>query len=100
MNSDRSALPGHGLCDILDFLMDAMMDEQSEQTARDSEQARMSQINMALGVFISFFASVVLVSILFTETPIGKLTNLIAGVILAAVGAIMIVRSRTKLRDS
>ena len=80
--------------------MDAMMDEQSEQTARDSEQARMSQINMALGVFISFFASVVLVSILFTETPIGKLTNLIAGVILAAVGAIMIVRSRTKLRDS
>ncbi len=76
------------------------MDEQNEQTARDSEQARMSQINMALGVFISFFASVVLVSILFTETPIGKLTNLIAGVILAAVGAIMIVRSRTKLRDS
>jgi len=76
------------------------MDEQNEQTARDSEQARMSQINMALGVFISFFASVVLVSILFTETRIGKLTNLIAGVILAAVGAIMIVRSRTKLRDS
>ena len=60
----------------------------------------MSQINMALGVFISFFASVVLVSILFTETPIGKMTNLGAGLILAAVGAIMIVRSRTKLRDS
>jgi hypothetical protein len=80
--------------------MDATMDGQNKQTARDSEQARMSQINVALGVFISFFASVVLVSIFFTETFVGKMTNLGAGVILAAVGAIMIVRAKTKLRDS
>ncbi|MHC4430704.1 MAG: hypothetical protein ACYTBS_02580 [Planctomycetota bacterium] len=76
------------------------MDEQNEQTSGDLEQARMSQINMALGVFICFFASVVLVSIFFTETFVGKMTNLGAGVILAAAGAIMIWRSKTKPRSS
>ena len=80
--------------------MDMPMDKQDEQTARDLEQARMSQINMALGVFICFFASVVLVSILFTETFVGKMTNLGAGLILVAVGAIMIWRSKTKPRSS
>ena len=76
------------------------MDEQNEQTASDEERARMSQINLALGVFVSFFGSVVLISIFFTETSIGKLTNLIAGVILAAIGAIMIVRAKIQLRNS
>lgn len=76
------------------------MDEQSEQAARDEERTRMSQINLALGVFVSFFGSVVLISIFFTETSIGKLTNLIAGVILTTIGAIMVVRARIQLRNS
>ena len=79
--------------------MDAMMDEQNEQTARDEERNRMSQINLALGVFVSFFGSVVLISIFFTETSIGKLTNLIAGVILTTIGAIMVVRAKIQLRN-
>ena len=70
------------------------MDEQNEQTPREFEQARMSQINMALGTFVCFFASVVLVSIFFTETLIGKMTNLGAGLILLAIGIIMILRSK------
>ena len=77
-----------------------MMDEQNEQTARDEERTRMSQINLALGVFVSFFGSVVLISIFFTETSIGKLTNLIAGVILTTIGAIMVVRAKIQLRNS
>lgn len=80
--------------------MDATMNEQKEQTARDSERARMSQINMALGAFVCFFASVVLVSIFFTETLVGKMTNLGAGLILAVIGVGMIVQSRTKQRNS
>ena len=76
------------------------MDEQNEQTASDEERARMSQINLALGVFICFFGSVVLFSIFFTETPIGKLTNLIAGAILTTIGAIMVVRAKIQLRNS
>ena len=70
------------------------MDEQNEQTAKDSERVRMSQINMALGAFVCFFASVVLVSIFFTETLVGKMTNLGAGLILVAIGIIMILRSK------
>ena len=80
--------------------MDATMDEQNERTAKDLERARMSQINMALGAFVCFFASVVLVSIFFTETFVGKMTNLGAGLILAVIGIGMIVRSRTKPRNS
>lgn len=76
------------------------MDEQSEQAARDEERTRMSQINLALGVFVSFFGSVVLISIFFTETSIGKLTNLIAGVILTTIGVIMAVRAKIQLRNS
>ena len=80
--------------------MDVTMNEQNEQTVRDSEQSRMSQINLALGVFVCFFSSVVLVSIFFTETFVGKMTNLGAGLIIAAIGIGMIVRSRTKPRNS
>ncbi len=76
------------------------MDEQNEQAARDEERTRMSQINQALGIFVSFFGSVVLISIFFTETSIGKLTNLIAGVILTTIGAIMVVRAKIQLRNS
>jgi protein-S-isoprenylcysteine O-methyltransferase Ste14 len=80
--------------------MDAKMDEQNERAARDSERARMSQINLALGVFVCFFASVVLVSIFFTETLVGKMTNLGAGLILLAIGIIMILRSKNTMGTS
>ena len=70
------------------------MDEQNEQTTGDSERTRMSQINMALGVFVCFFGFVVLFSIFFTETFIGKMTNLGAGLILLTIGIIMIFRSK------
>ena len=76
------------------------MDEQNEQTPKESERARMSQINMALGVFVSFFGSVVLFSIFFTETLVGKLTNLGAGLIIAAIGIGMIVRSKMNSSNS
>ncbi len=80
--------------------MDTTMDEQDEQTESDEERARMSQINLALGAFICFFGSVVLISIFFTETFIGKMTNLGAGAILVTIGAIMVVRAKMQLRNS
>jgi len=52
------------------------------------------QINMALGIFLAFFGLVVLVSIFFTDTGIGKLTNLGAGVVIAGIGAAMIYKAR------
>jgi hypothetical protein len=52
------------------------------------------QINMALGIFLAFFGLVVLVSIFFTDTGLGKLTNLGAGAVIGGIGAAMIYRAR------
>ncbi len=60
----------------------------------DSRVLQDVQINMALGVFLVFFGLVVLISILFTETGIGKLTNLGAGAIIGGIGAAMICKAR------
>ena len=76
------------------------MDEQNELTNKDQAQNRMAQINRALGLFICFFAVVILISIFWTRSGAGKVTNLGAGLILAIVGIIMIVRSKPKSSDS
>lgn len=52
-----------------------------------------AQINNALGAFLVFFGLVVLVSIFFTDTNIGKLTNLGAGAVIAGIGAAMMYRA-------
>ncbi|MHC4535041.1 MAG: hypothetical protein ACYS6K_13920 [Planctomycetota bacterium] len=72
------------------------MDEQNELTDKDRTENRMGQINRALGFFICFFSAVVLVSIFLTDTFVGKMTNLVAGLIFAAIGIIMIVKSKAK----
>lgn len=72
------------------------MDEQNELTDKGRAQNRMGQINRALGLFICFFAAVVMISIFRTTTFIGKMTNLVAGLIFALVGVIMIVKSKAK----
>jgi len=51
---------------------------------------RDAQINKALGLFLLFFALVVLVAILFTDTGIGKLTNLGAGAVIGVIGGVML----------
>lgn len=53
-----------------------------------------AQINKAIGLFLAIFAAVVLVSVLFTDTGIGKLTNLGAGAVIGGIGAAMLYRAR------
>ena len=72
------------------------MDEQKEMTDKGRTENRVGQINRALGFFICFFSAVVLVSIFLTDTFVGKMTNLVAGLIFAVVGIIMIVTSKAK----
>ena len=72
------------------------MDEQNELADKGRAENRMRQINRALGLFICFFSVIVLVSIFLTETFIGKMTNLVAGLIFAVIGIIMIVKSKAK----
>lgn len=72
------------------------MDEQNKSSGEEQAQNRMRQINMALGLFICFFAVVVFISIFLTETFVGKMTNLAAGLIFAVIGIIMILKSKTR----
>ncbi len=51
------------------------------------------QINNALGAFLVFFGLVVLISILFTDTNIGRLTNFGAGVVIGGIGAAMMYKA-------
>ncbi len=55
-----------------------------------------AQISKALGVFLLFFALVVLISILFTKTAIGRVTNLAAAGIIGLIGGLMVARSRKR----
>jgi hypothetical protein len=66
----------------------------------DTRQAGMqeAQINRALGVFMLFFALIILVSIFFTSTTIGKLTNLGAGAIIGLIGGVMFYRAHASAK--
>ena len=76
------------------------MEKQNELTENDQAQNNMGQINKALGLFICFFGTIVLVSMIFTETFVGKMTNLGAGLILVTIGIIMISRSKKSASTS
>ena len=56
----------------------------------------MQQINRALGIFLVCFSAIIFIAVFFTETFSGKITNLIAALILAGIGLIMIVKAKTK----
>ena len=58
----------------------------------DAKTLHDSQIYKALGAFLVFFALVVLVSIFFTDTGIGKLTNLGAGAVIGGIGGAMLLK--------
>jgi putative Mn2+ efflux pump MntP len=58
------------------------------------QRLQQAQINRALGTFMLAFSLIVLVSIFFTQTFIGKMTNLVAGLIMGSIGAAMILKSR------
>ena len=65
-------------------------------TEQNEQHIQIGKINKALGLFLLCFAVVVLVAVFFTDTSIGKMTNLVAGLILAGIGAVMILKSGGK----
>ncbi len=56
-----------------------------------------AQINNAIGVFILAFGIVILFGMLYTETFVQHLTDLVAGVLLMLIGGLMVWRARKKL---
>ncbi|UCD49024.1 MAG: hypothetical protein JSW27_15995 [Phycisphaerales bacterium] len=65
-------------------------------TEQNGQHIQIGKINKALGLFLLCFAGVVLVAVFYTDTSIGKMTNLVAGLLLAAIGAVMILKSGGK----
>lgn len=87
---------GDNLCNILDILAVLTMEKPNDPAAEARNQNTMRQINRALGLFICFFGAIVLVSVFFTKTRVGQMTNMTAGLILAAVGILMMFRSKRR----
>ncbi len=54
----------------------------------------MQQINRALGLFLVCFSAIIFIAMFFTETLSGKITNLVAALILAGIGLVMVVKAR------
>ena len=74
------------------------MDSNNNTDKEESQKAQMAQINKALAVFLLFFGAVVISAIFFTETFVGKMTNLTAGLILGLIGVILIVQAKRSRR--
>ncbi len=63
-----------------------------------SEKIKNTKINRVLGMFILFFGIIIFISIAFTETFIGQMTNLVAGALLFVIGAGMIYQSMRTMK--
>ena len=64
-----------------------------------SEKLKNAQINRALGLFILFFGIVVIVAMVFTNTRIQLLTDLVAGLVLSAIGGGMMLKSGKTIKS-
>ena len=62
------------------------------------DKIKSAKINRVLGMFILFFGIIIFISIAFTETFIGQMTNLVAGAILCIIGAGMIFQSMRTMK--
>ncbi len=64
-----------------------------------AEKLKNAKINNVLGMFVLFFGIVILIAVIFTETTLGKQTNIIAGLILSGIGGAMMLKARQVLRQ-
>jgi len=64
------------------------------------QKLQQAQINRALGIFMLAFSLIVIISIFFTETFVGKMANLVAGLIMGSIGAAMIFKSMCRGKSS
>lgn len=62
------------------------------------DRIKSAKINNVLGLFVLFFGVVIIVAIFFTETFIGRMTNLVAGIILSIIGGAMMIVARRTLK--
>ncbi|AYN68629.1 hypothetical protein D1013_15205 [Euzebyella marina] len=59
-----------------------------------TNKLKTAKINQALGVFIALFGLIVIFAMIFTETFVQQMTDLVAGLILLGIGGGMIWKSK------
>ncbi|MEA1876078.1 MAG: hypothetical protein U9N86_04380 [Bacteroidota bacterium] len=57
-----------------------------------------AKINSALGVFILFFGFVVVFAMIYADTFVQQMTNLVAGLVLCLIGGGMMLKSRFTIK--
>lgn len=92
MGSDRFRYFGHDLLHLLN-LVSIIMNE-----VEISAKIKTAQINKALGVFILTFGIIVIFAMIYTETFVQQMTDLVAGMVLSLIGGGMVWTSKRKIR--
>ena len=74
------------------------MEKPSLEVIEKQGKIRAAQINNALGLFILFFGIVVISAMFFTDTFIGQMTNMVAGILLSIIGLGMVLVARKTIK--
>ena len=69
------------------------------QTKEEYAKYKSAQINNALGVFILSFGIIICIAILFTDTFVQQMTDLVAGLVLCTIGGGMMLKSRKTIKS-
>jgi len=67
-------------------------------TKEKQNKYKTAKINKALGSFMLFFSIIVIFAMLFTDTFIQKITDLIAGLVLCVIGGGMVLKARKTIK--
>lgn len=63
-----------------------------------SAKIKTAQINNALGIFILTFGVIVIFAMVYTETLVQQMTDLVAGMVLVVIGGGMVWNSKRKIK--
>ena len=69
-----------------------------DQNKLKLQEIKSAEINKALGIFVLFFGVVIIGATFFTTSFIGQMTNLAAGLVLTAIGAGMVIKSKLTIK--
>ncbi|MEN8192563.1 MAG: hypothetical protein ABFS12_07075 [Bacteroidota bacterium] len=69
-----------------------------DNDAQKLVKIKSSEINNALGLFIVFFGVVIIIATFFTSSFIGQMTNLVAGIVLSTIGAVMVLKAKLTIK--
>ncbi|MBT3242430.1 MAG: hypothetical protein HN352_04715 [Bacteroidetes bacterium] len=76
------------------YILIIIMDEREKVN-----KIKNAKINNALGVFILFFGFIVIFAMIFADTFVQQMTNLVAGLVLCIIGGGMMLKSRITMRS-